>query len=82
MMYCDSKTKKWYVIDRKKELIKVRSFQVAPPEIEGVLLTHPLIVDAAVIGIPADNVLDGEWPRAYVVRKPGHICCKSWRKRR
>jgi acyl-CoA synthetase (AMP-forming)/AMP-acid ligase II len=47
--YCDGKSKKWYIIDRKKELIKVRAFQVAPPEIEGVLLSHPHIVDAAVI---------------------------------
>ncbi|KAJ9603540.1 hypothetical protein H2200_011726 [Cladophialophora chaetospira] len=71
IMYCDGKTKLWYVVDRKKELIKVRAFQVAPPEIEGVLLTHPAIVDAAVIGVPADNDFDGEWPRAYVVRRPG-----------
>ena len=71
MMYCDGRTKLWYVLDRKKELIKVRGFQVAPPEIEGVLLTHPFIVDAAVISVPADNALDGEWPRAYVVRRPG-----------
>ncbi|OAG34742.1 hypothetical protein AYO21_11090 [Fonsecaea monophora] len=71
MMYCDSKTKLWYIVDRKKELIKVRGFQVAPPEIEGVLLTHPDIVDAAVIGIPAASELDGEAPRAYVVRRPG-----------
>ncbi len=71
IMYCDGKTRAWYIVDRKKELIKVRAFQVAPPEIEGVLLTHPLIVDAAVIGVPAGNALDGEWPRAYVVRRPG-----------
>ncbi len=51
IVYCDKKTKKWYVVDRKKELIKVRAFQVAPPELEAVLLSHPHIVDAAVIGI-------------------------------
>ncbi|TVY85924.1 Acyl-CoA ligase, partial [Lachnellula willkommii] len=50
IVYCDSQTKKWYVVDRKKELIKVRGFQVAPPELEGVLLGHAQIVDAAVIG--------------------------------
>ncbi|OAX83177.1 hypothetical protein ACJ72_02468 [Emergomyces africanus] len=49
--YCDEKTKKWYIVDRKKELIKVRGFQVAPPELEAVLLSHPLIMDAAVIGV-------------------------------
>lgn len=73
VMYCDGKTKLWYAVDRKKELIKVRAFQVAPAELEGVLLTHPLIVDAAVIGVPADNAFDGEWPRAYVVRRPGTL---------
>jgi 4-coumarate--CoA ligase len=47
--FCDGKSKKGYIIDRRKELIKVRAFQVAPPEIEGVLLSHPHIVDAEVI---------------------------------
>jgi acyl-CoA synthetase (AMP-forming)/AMP-acid ligase II len=70
VMYCDGKTKLWYVVDRKKELIKVRGFQVAPPEIEGILLTHRDIVDSAVIGIPVGGI-DGELPRAYVVRRPG-----------
>ncbi|CEJ94339.1 Putative Pc22g24780 protein [[Torrubiella] hemipterigena] len=68
--YCSAEGKKWYIVDRKKELIKVRGFQVAPPEIEAVLLAHPEIVDAAVIGIPVDGA-DGEQPRAYVVRRPG-----------
>jgi acyl-CoA synthetase (AMP-forming)/AMP-acid ligase II len=68
--YCDEDSRKWYIVDRKKELIKVRGFQVAPPELEGVLLTHPLIVDVAVIGLR--GVLpDSELPRAYVVRRPG-----------
>ncbi|KAK5019859.1 hypothetical protein LTR16_000234 [Cryomyces antarcticus] len=68
--YCSSMTKLWYIVDRKKELIKVRSFQVAPPEIEGVLLDHPDIVDAAVIGVQAHEEAS-ELPRAYVVRRPG-----------
>jgi 4-coumarate--CoA ligase len=67
--YCDSKTKLWYIVDRKKELIKVRGFQVAPPELEAVLLSHPDIVDAGVIGVPASDY-EGEAPRAYVVRRP------------
>ncbi|KAF7913218.1 hypothetical protein EAE99_010840 [Botrytis elliptica] len=70
IVYCDSKTKTWYIVDRKKELIKVRGFQVAPPEIESVLLSHPLIVDAAVIGVKGSDA-DGEMPRAYVVKRPG-----------
>jgi acyl-CoA synthetase (AMP-forming)/AMP-acid ligase II len=68
--YCDGKTKIWYIVDRKKELIKVRGFQVAPPELEGVLLSHPDIVDAAVIGVESGEK-DSESPRAYVVRRPG-----------
>jgi acyl-CoA synthetase (AMP-forming)/AMP-acid ligase II len=70
VMYCDSKTKKWYIIDRKKELIKVRGFQVAPAEVEGVLLSHPHIQDAAVIGIQKKDEPEVEMPRAYVARKP------------
>ena len=69
IVYCDSKTKLWYVVDRKKELIKVRGFQVAPNEIEGVLLSHPRIKDVAVIGV--DRGEKGELPRAYVVTAPG-----------
>ncbi|KAH6533116.1 hypothetical protein HBI81_083160 [Parastagonospora nodorum] len=67
----------WYIVDRKKELIKVRGFQVAPAELEGVLLSHPQISDAAVIGIPAvgakANAGDQgtELPRAYIALKSG-----------
>jgi len=68
--YCDGQTKLWYIVDRKKELIKVRAFQVAPPEVEAVLLDHPNIVDAAVIGVPSRNE-GSELPRAYVTRRPG-----------
>jgi acyl-CoA synthetase (AMP-forming)/AMP-acid ligase II len=71
ILYCDGKTKKWYIVDRKKELIKVRAFQVAPPELETVLLTHPHIIDAAVIGVKHQFEKDVELPRAYVVRRPG-----------
>ncbi len=71
IMYCSSKSKKWYIIDRKKELIKVRGFQVAPGEIEAVLLSHPQILDASVIGIRRSDDPDTEQPRAYVVKTPG-----------
>jgi acyl-CoA synthetase (AMP-forming)/AMP-acid ligase II len=62
-------TAKWYMVDRKKELIKVRGFQVSPAEVEAVILQHPAIVDAAVIGVKVQDT-DGERPRAYVVRDP------------
>lgn len=56
--------------DDGQELIKVRGWQVAPAELEGILLTHPAVCDAAVIGIQKVDA-DSETPRAYVVRKPG-----------
>ncbi|CAK1367525.1 unnamed protein product [Cercospora beticola] len=67
--YCAKETGKWYIVDRKKELIKVRGFQVAPPELEAVLLDHPGISDAGVIGVKRNKHDDSEYPRAYVVRK-------------
>lgn len=66
--YCEAGSRKWFIVDRKKELIKVRGFQVAPPELEAVLLSHPGIVDAAVIGVSVPGA-DTEFPRAYVVRR-------------
>ena len=54
-----------YLTDRVKELIKVKGFQVAPAELEAVLLAHPGIADAAVIGVPDDEA--GEVPMAFVV---------------
>ncbi len=47
-----------HLTDRSKEMIKVRGFQVAPAEVEGVLLSHPAVVDAAVFGVP--DPVDGE----------------------
>lgn len=52
-------------------MIKVRGFQVAPPELEAVLLGHPSIVDCAVIGLKAPPNSDAELPRAYIVRREG-----------
>lgn len=69
--FCDQSTRKWYIVDRRKELIKVRGFQVAPPELEAAILSHPQIIDAAVIGITFPGA-DAEFPRAYVVRRPGN----------
>lgn len=59
----------FYIVDRLKELIKYKGFQVAPAELEGLLLTHPAIADAAVIPSPDEEA--GEVPKAFVVLKPG-----------
>jgi acyl-CoA synthetase (AMP-forming)/AMP-acid ligase II len=53
------------IVDRVKELIKYKGHQVAPAELEGLLLTHPAIADAAVIGLPDEDA--GEIPKAFVV---------------
>ncbi|XP_053665540.1 uncharacterized protein LOC128714687 [Anopheles marshallii] len=58
----------FFVVDRLKELIKYKGYQVPPAEIEAVLLTHSAVLDAAVIGVP-DNAA-GELPLAFVVRQP------------
>ena len=68
--YCDPSSKLWYIVDRKKELIKVRAWQVAPAELEAILLSHPQIVDAAVIGVQFSRD-ESQLPRAYVVKRPG-----------
>jgi acyl-CoA synthetase (AMP-forming)/AMP-acid ligase II len=53
------------IVDRVKELIKYKGYQLAPAELEGVLLTHPAIADAAVIPIPDEEA--GEVPKGFVV---------------
>ena len=58
-----------YIVDRIKELIKFKGFQVPPAELEGLLLTHPAVADAAVIGIQDDEC--GEIPKAFISLKPG-----------
>jgi acyl-CoA synthetase (AMP-forming)/AMP-acid ligase II len=55
----------FFVVDRMKELIKYKGFQVAPAELEAVLLSHPAIADAAVI--PCADEEAGEVPKAFVV---------------
>jgi len=55
------------VVDRLKELIKYKAHQVAPADLEAVLLTHPDIADAAVIPSPDDEA--GEVPKAFVVSR-------------
>ncbi|KIY68232.1 AMP binding protein [Cylindrobasidium torrendii FP15055 ss-10] len=62
----DAKTGYYTIVDRKKELIKYKGFQVPPAELESVLLSHPGVADAAVIGI-YDEKEATELPRAYIV---------------
>jgi long-chain acyl-CoA synthetase len=59
-----------HITDRSKEMIKVRGFQVAPAEIEGVLLTVPAVADCAVFGVPDDEL--GEAVVAAVQVRDGH----------
>ena len=57
----------FFIVDRMKELIKYKGFQVAPAELEAILLSHPAIADAAVI--PCADEEAGEVPKAFVVLK-------------
>ena len=57
------------IVDRLKELIKFKGFQVAPAELEALLITHPKVADVAVIGIPDDEA--GEIPKAFITAAPG-----------
>lgn len=59
----------FYIVDRKKELIKVSGFQVWPREIEEVIAGHPQVQEVAVAGIP--DPIRGEAPKAWVVLRPG-----------
>ena len=57
------------IVDRIKELIKYKGFQVPPAELEAVLVTHPAVADAAVIGVPDTEA--GELPKAFITLAPG-----------
>ena len=54
-----------YLVDRVKELIKYKGFQVAPAELEAILVEHPAVADAAVVASPDEEA--GEVPKAFVV---------------
>ncbi|KAJ8650538.1 hypothetical protein MRB53_003561 [Persea americana] len=58
-----------FIVDRVKELIKFKGFQVPPAELEALLISHPFIADAAVV--PQKDEVNGEVPVAFVVRSKG-----------
>ena len=60
-----------YLVDRKKELIKVKGLQVAPAELENLIRSLPGVQDVAVIGVPDERA--GELARAYVVKADQNI---------
>ena len=61
----------FFIVDRTKELIKYKGFQVAPAELEALLLTHPAVADVAVVRHPDDEA--GEVPKAFVVRQADQL---------
>ncbi len=58
----------FFIVDRTKELIKYKGLQVAPAELEALLVTHPAVLDAAVVRKADEEA--GEVPKAFVVLKP------------
>ncbi|MCC6191601.1 MAG: long-chain fatty acid--CoA ligase [Anaerolineales bacterium] len=65
----------FYIVDRKKELIKAGGFQVWPREIEEVLATHPKVQEVGVAGIP--DAYRGETVKAWVVLRPGETATED-----
>jgi acyl-CoA synthetase (AMP-forming)/AMP-acid ligase II len=59
----------FFIVDRVKELIKYKGLQIAPAELEALLISHPAVADAAVIPVPDDEA--GQVPKGFVVLKPG-----------
>ncbi|KAF8586536.1 AMP binding protein [Ramaria rubella] len=64
------------IVDRKKELIKYKGFQVPPADLEDTLLSHPNVIDAGVIGVWSEAEAT-EYPRAYVVPRGGAASLKT-----
>nr|CAD7201655.1 unnamed protein product [Timema douglasi] len=65
----------FYIVDRLKDLIKYKGFQVPPAEIEAILMSHPGVMDAAVIGVPDEGA--GELPKAFVVKKDANVTAQQ-----
>lgn len=65
----------FYVVDRRKEMIKYKGFPVAPAEVESVLLEHPAVRDCGVVGRP--DTVAGEIPVAFVVLRDGSVASEK-----
>ena len=63
----------YYVLDRRKEMIKYKGFPVAPAEVEALLLEHPAVRDCGVVGRPDSAA--GEIPVAFIVLREGFVAC-------
>jgi len=68
-------TRQFTIVDRLKELIKVKGLQVAPSELEDLIRRHPGVLDVAVVGVPDER--SGELPRAYIIRKNRNVSEQS-----
>lgn len=65
----------FYIVDRKKELIKPGGYQVWPREVEEVIITHPKVLEVGVAGVP--DAYRGETVKAWVVLKPGETATEQ-----
>ncbi|KAF2880012.1 hypothetical protein ILUMI_26170 [Ignelater luminosus] len=65
----------FYIVDRYKELIKHKGFQVPPAELESIILTYPAVKDCGVVGIPNERA--GEVPLAFVALKENTTCTEK-----
>jgi 4-coumarate--CoA ligase len=65
----------FFIVDRLKEIIKYKGFQVSPAELENLLVQHEAVKDAGVIGVPNERA--GEVPLAFVVKQPNEDVCEE-----
>jgi acyl-coenzyme A synthetase/AMP-(fatty) acid ligase len=68
----------FFVLDRRKEMIKYKGFPVAPAEVEAVLMEHPAVRDCGVVARP--DACAGEIPCAFVVLREGEVACEKMEK--
>lgn len=59
----------FFIVDRLKETLKYRGFQISPSEIENLLQSHPDVVEVAVVGVP--HLQDDKHPIAFITKVPG-----------